>query len=144
MSKQKSFRDTWKNQTELGKYFGISAIEVGKILMEHQLKDATTKAATQKAIDGGYAKATPLKDGTQHFLWNVTRIMAILSQSKPPLSQVDYWANEVKKIMEEADRLSNEGQDKLACLMYDSAYDEVPKHIRQEVKKRMEKEETTT
>lgn len=53
MAKKKRFGDLWKNQTELGKKFGLSAIAVGKILTERGLKDG--KAATKKALDEGYA-----------------------------------------------------------------------------------------
>lgn len=128
----------WSNQTELGKRFGISAIEVGKILIEHNLKDPKTKQATSKALSEGYANATPLKDGTHHYLWNIQKIQSILSEKYHRLSPVDYWVNEIKRIFQEADRLSEEGQDKLACLTYDLAYDEVPKDIRKEVQKKVE------
>lgn len=40
----------WSNQTDLGKKFGISAIAVGKILVEAELKDPITKRATKKAL----------------------------------------------------------------------------------------------
>jgi hypothetical protein len=63
MSKKK-FNRTWVNQTSLGNMFGLSAIKIGKILIELGLKDAQKGHATEKALSKGYALATPLKDGT--------------------------------------------------------------------------------
>jgi hypothetical protein len=71
MARARKFGDQWKNQTELGKRFGLSSIAVGKILSEHGLKEG--KQATKKAIDEKYAIFTPLQDGTPFYLWNVTK-----------------------------------------------------------------------
>ena len=68
MSKEKKFDQIWSNQTDLGKRFGLSAIAVGKLLVEEGLKDQKTKSATKKAQNEGYAKSTPLKDGTPYFM----------------------------------------------------------------------------
>ena len=68
MSKEKKFDQIWSNQTDLGKRFGLSAIAVGKLLVEEGLKDQKTKLATEKALNEGYAKSTPLKDGTPYFM----------------------------------------------------------------------------
>lgn len=135
----KKFRDMWTNQTELGKRFGISAIKVGKILIQHGLKDPNTKDATKKALEEQYAQFTPLKDGTHHYLWNIQKLQTLLGETQVPLDEVAYWVNEVKRILKEADRLAEEGQDKLAYLAYDFVYDEVPKHIRKKVRCIVEK-----
>ena len=136
--KKKKFREIWSSQTELGKKFGISAIEVGKILIQHGLKDPNTKKATQKALDDGYAQFTPLRDGTPHYMWNIEKVQGLLLEKHQALGQVDYWANEVKRILHEADCLSEKGEDKLAYLMYDSAYDDVPKNIVADVRRKVE------
>ena len=73
MSKEKKFNQIWSNQTDLGKRFGLSAIAVGKLLVEEGLKDQKTKLATEKALNEGYAKSTPLKDGTPYFMWNIEK-----------------------------------------------------------------------
>jgi len=73
MSKEKKFNQIWSNQTNLGKKFGLSAIAVGKILVKEGLKDQKTKSATEKALNEGYAKSTPLKDGTPYFMWNIEK-----------------------------------------------------------------------
>lgn len=136
--KKKKFREIWSSQTELGKKFGISAIEVGKLLIQYGLKDPNTKKATKKALDDGYAKFTPLRDGTPHYMWNIEKVQGFLLEKHQPLSQVDYWANEVKRILREADSLSEKGEDKLAYLMYDSAYVDVPKNIVADVRRKVE------
>lgn len=133
----KKFNQVWVNQTELGKKFGLSAIAIGKILVEHELK-AKNGQATQKAIEGGYAKSTPLKNGTPFFMWHLQRTKDLVSKKHVLLSKVDYWVNEVKKILSEAERLFEEGQDKLACMITDHVYEEVPQKIRVEVKAKIE------
>ena len=57
----KKFKQIWTNQTKLGEGFGLSAIRIGRILVEHGLKDPKSNQATSKAIQEGYAKSTPLK-----------------------------------------------------------------------------------
>ena len=140
MSKNQ-FNQEWCNQTELGKKFGISSIAIGKLLTEHGLRDLTTKSATSNAIDEGYAKFTPLKDNTPFYMWNIKKCKNIISKQHEELSQVDYHVNEIKKIIKEAERLCDIGQDKLGYMMYDCMYDEVPKQFRAEVKARIEAEE---
>jgi hypothetical protein len=137
VARKKKFREIWSNQTELGKKFDISAIEVGKILIQYGLKDPNTKEATKKALDDGYAKSAPLKAGTPYYMWNIEKVEGVLSQKHQTLNQVDYWANQVKIILQEADLLSEKG-NKLADYMYDSAYEEVPKDIVADVRHKVE------
>jgi len=134
----KKFSQVWVNQTELGKKFGLSAVAIGKILIEHELKDSKNGQATQKAIEGGYAKSTPLKNGTPFFMWHLQKTKDLVSKKHVLLSEVDYWANEVKKNLSDAERLFEEGQDKLACMIADHAYEEVPQKIRVEVRAKIE------
>jgi hypothetical protein len=68
----KKFNQVWISQTDLGKKFGLSTVNIGEILIEHQLKGPKSGGATQKAIEGGYAKSTPLKSGTP-FLCGISR-----------------------------------------------------------------------
>ena len=141
MSKGKKFNQIWSNQTNLGKRFGLSAIAVGKLLVEEGLKDQKTKSATEKAIKEGYAKDTPLKDGTPYFMWNIEKVRPLIEKDHKPLSKVDYWVNEVRRTVREAEGLAREGQDKIAYMIYDSAYDDVPKDVREEVQSIIEKED---
>ena len=82
MSKKKTkFSDIWVNQTVLGKQFGLSAIAMGKQLKELGLRSNETGTPTQEAIDNGFCKSTPLKDGTPFFMWNKAKV-AELMQAK--------------------------------------------------------------
>lgn len=141
MSKEKKFAQMWSNQTNLGKKFGLSAIAIGKLLVEEGLKDSKTKLATEKAINEGYAKSTPLKDGTPYFMWNIEKVRPLIEKDHKPLNKVEYWVNEVREVVKEAEKLAAEGQDKIAYMMYDSAYDDVPQNIREEVRAIIEKDE---
>jgi hypothetical protein len=131
---KKKFTSTWSNQTDLGKELGLSAIAVGKLLIEAGLKDSSTKLATEKALKEGYAKSTLLKDGTPYFMWNIEKVRPLISKDHKQLSKVDYWVNEVLEIGRETNRLADDGQDKLACIMIDCAFDDVPEDIVGEVR----------
>jgi hypothetical protein len=109
--------------------------------MEADLKDSATKLATKKALDEGYAKSTPLKDGTPYFMWNIDKVRGLIAKDHQPLSKVDYWVNEVQKMLKQAEKMCNEGNDKLGFMLADSVYDEVPKDIRQEVRAKVEQSE---
>ena len=95
--KKKKFSQIWSNQTDLGKKFGLSAIAVGKILIEHGLKDLQTKYATEKALTSGYAKSTPLKKGTPYFMWNYQMVKSLIQQEHDPLSEVRLLDTRSKK-----------------------------------------------
>ena len=141
MSKEKKFNQIWSNQTNLGKKFGLSAIAVGKILVKEGLKDQKTKSATEKALNEGYAKSTPLKDGTPYFMWNIEKIRPFIAKDHQPLSTVEYWVNEVRSILKDAEALCDNGNDKIGFIIYDSAYANVPKNIKEEVRKIIENKE---
>jgi hypothetical protein len=136
MAMAKKFSDLWKNQTELGKLFGLSSIAVGKILSEHGLKDG--KQATKKALDEEYATFTPLKDGTPFYLWNTSKVSQIISRKHNPLTDIEIHVNNVKARLRETDRLYDSDSvtdQKLASLMMGTENDEVPSKIRDEVKR---------
>lgn len=135
---KKKFNQKWTNQTELGEQFGLSAINIGKIMVEHGLKDPKSNQATSKAIQEGYAKSTPLKNGSSFFMWDRRKLKALISQKHAPVSTVDFWAHKVRSCLLEANKLMEDGQDKMASLMIDYMYEEVPENIRKEVKAKVE------
>lgn len=137
---KKKFNQEWCNQTELGKKFGISAIEVGKLLAKYGLRDLSTKSATEKAINDEYAKFTPLKDGTQFYMWNIRKCKKLISQEHEELSKIDLYANEIRTMIKEAERLDSIGQDKMAYFIWDGLYDDIPKEFREAVKAKIENE----
>ena len=128
------FRDTWSNQTDLGRRFGLSAVAIGKLLIARELKDTKTKMPTPKALEGGFAKATPLKDGTPFFMWNAQKIEPLISQSHEKLSRIDRYAMDACKLMQEIDGMFARGEDKAACLTQDCLFGDVSADIRDEVK----------
>jgi len=137
-NKEPKFNQMWSNQTNLGKKFGLSAIAVGKLLIEAGLKDPITKQATEKAISEGYAKSTPLKDGTPYFMWSIEEVRPLIAKDHEPISKVDYYVRRVQDALKQAQELDKIGQDKIACMLEDCAYDDVPKDIREEVKAKIE------
>lgn len=139
---KRKFNDIWANQTNIGKLFGLSAIKVGEKLIEHGLKDKTTKKATDKALEGGFAKETPLKDGTYFCMWNKHQIKLILSQEVKPLTTEQRWINEVLTRKKAIDVEYNTGSDKLACLMMDSVFDDIPQEYLPKIKAYFEQNET--
>lgn len=122
-------RIRWSNQTDLGKMFGISSIAVGKELITFGLKDAVTKAPTEKALLEGYALSTPLKDGTPYFMWDRQRVKGLLGEKHQRLTPVEKWANEVLVVYRSAEAASKRGEDKLGRLMVDTAFENVPKDL---------------
>lgn len=135
MAKKKKFN--WASQTEIGKRYGLSGIAVGKILISCGLKAGNK--ATEKAISEGYATFTPLKDGTHHYMWNISKVKPLLEKEHPPLSKVDLWANKVKSIIKHADKLLDEG-DKVGYWMMDCAFEDVPAELVVQVKEKVNHE----
>lgn len=136
--KHKKFRDTWASQSQLGSHYGLPAIAVGKELIKAGLKDSETKQPTSNALSSGYAISTPLKDGTPFFMWNMKKVNAILSSDHQKLTATEFHVRNVQKALKNAERMANEGQDKLAYIYLDSVYDDVPKEIREKVRRIVE------
>ena len=126
------------NQTELGKKYGLSAIAVGNLLKDAGLKDRTTGDATPRAVEEGFAVATPLKDGKPFFVWNVEKVGGLIAERHEPLSKVDFWVNEVMVDLKKINEAWEAGDDKAACVMLDLLYDAVPKDVAAEVRLRTE------
>ena len=91
------FRDEFRTQTQLGELFGVSAITIGKILMECGLRDKTTKYATPKAIHERFAEFTPLKDGTPFYMWSERKVGPLIEQKYKRRSEEDIWYDRLKK-----------------------------------------------
>jgi len=122
MSKQRPprFRDVWVNQTELGKHFNMSAIAIGKKLVELGLRTAT-KAPTELATAEGYCRFTPMKDGTPFYLWNKDKVGALLrSAGVRQLSHAEVEARETAQSLIQAHAQAEAtGIDKLWYFMVD-------------------------
>lgn len=123
--KQGKFRDIWVNQSRLGKAFNLSAVAIGKKLKELDLRQADG-TPTAKALTEGYCRAAPLKDGTPFFLWRKEKVKHLLQASGlKTLSEREMRCKELAERLIEAERLFDQGQDKMAYLIQDEVYDEM-------------------
>lgn len=111
MAKKKNkWAKTWVSQTDIGHYYGLSAIKVGRVLAELGLKDKA--GATQRAIDGGFAVSSPLADGTQHWRWHKAKVLRAFDEhGLDRVSKQDQAASRLKK---EAATLFNQHKPDLA------------------------------
>lgn len=97
--KRLRFKDIWVNQTELGKYFGIGAVAIGKKLREVGLR-SEDKEPTEKAKTEGYCTFTPMQDGTPFYLWNKEKVAeAFRSIGMSHLNETEAQAYETAKIL---------------------------------------------
>ena len=123
--KQEKFRDIWVNQSTLGKAFNLSAVAIGKKLKELELRQADG-TPTAKALSEGYCKATPLKDGTPFFMWHQAKVKSLLQSSGlQSLSEREMRCKELAESVIEAERLFDQGQDKVAYMIQDEVYDQM-------------------
>lgn len=133
------FTQKWASQTDIGRPYGLSGIAVGKVLIEAGLRDAVTKQPTSQALAEGWAIATPLQDGTPHFMWSRTKVAGLLAD-RPKLSRAEQYAYDVRRSLREADRLLAQGEDKLASFALDAAWDAVPAALRDAVRQILEQQ----
>lgn len=135
MSKKKlKFKDVWANQTDIGKLFGLSSIKIGEMLTGFGLKDPNTKKATERATKEGFARETPLKDGTYFCMWHKQKVKSLLSNSAKPLTEEEIYINDAIKRKRDIEKMWNDGQDKLAYIMMDTFYDDIPKEYRPKIR----------
>lgn len=140
MSRKKGkFSSRWASQTRLGRAYGLSGVEVGKILIGTGLKDPATGQPTGQALAEGWATATPLRDGRPHFMWSGQKVRPLLRSFHPEISQAQRHANDVLKTYRAAERQAAAGEHKLGILMADCAYDDVPEAMHDEVRQLVER-----
>lgn len=126
MSKNKQkFSDIWVNQTTLGKKFNLSAVAIGKKLKELGLREANGNPST-KALEEGFCRSTPLKDGTSFYLWHKSKVAELLkSGGLQSLTEQEIRCKELAETLVEASKLSERGDDKIACMMEDEVHDKM-------------------
>ena len=99
----------------------MSAIAVGKKLVEMGLKGAD-KQPTERALSEGFCRSTPLKKtGTPFFLWNKNKVAELLRSSG--LQQLDSAEAEAyetaRALIAAAKEAAETGMDKLFFFMVD-------------------------
>ncbi len=145
MGGRNDFQREWGNQTDIGRHFGMTAVALGRFLIAQGLRDPVTKQATSHALDDGYAKATPLKDGTPFFLWNRQKLGGMLKGAGVRMaSPVEYHTKRVYAEMSQLlrSRDDDDGSDKMARYAWEmwpdvmrDAVGDAPKDIRDTVSK---------
>src|SRR5665213_727573 len=80
MTKKKTTTD-YQSQTDLGTTFGVSAIEIGKILIANKLKYKDTKLPTDKAYKEDYAIPRKTSSGDNWYLWNKAKVEPIIRKA---------------------------------------------------------------
>ena len=133
---QQSTADTWLNQTQLGRYFGLTAVGVGRKLAELGLK-GENKLPTARALQGGYCRPHPLRDGTPFFLWHKEDVCGLLrAAGLQQLSREEADAYQSAQALLAAARKAHKtGDDRLFCLLAeeipDSQYEYVNTRLEQ-------------
>jgi hypothetical protein len=128
------FRNNWATQSEIGKKFGVSAVAVGKILNENGLRDLSTKLPSEKAMSEEWCVSTPLKDGTPHYMWSIKKVEGLIGQQGvKAIDKSEQVADEIIRQIKTSNRLLDRGEDKLAYLGLEAAFDEVAKDLREKV-----------
>ena len=132
------FKQTWKNQSELGLIYGKSAIAVGKALTELGLKDSSTKNPTDMALTEEIAKSTPLKDGTAFYLWHKTKACGKLD-SLEGWERISQEQRDLQRLTKKYISLIKEGNRSLDRGEHHAIADglwEEAKSVRKQIKKR--------
>lgn len=81
MAKQSNnFAKKYRSLTDLGGVFNLSAIAVGKKLIEFGVRNADG-SPTEKSLEDGVAVSTPLKNGTPHFRWHFHKCRELLCKN---------------------------------------------------------------
>jgi hypothetical protein len=100
----KKFAELWKNQTELGKRFGLSSIGVGKILSEHWLKDG--KSATRMRWTNDMPPSSPWRMALRSISGTWRKLLASSELVHKPLSDVaDYNGTTSERLLAKFKRL---------------------------------------
>lgn len=127
------FKDQYKNQTELGKIYGLSAREIGKKLAEFGLKEGAVP--TKKALDEKIAISAPLKDKTPFYMWDVKKIKGIFKEKEIKENKFyrycKHFLKEYRKIEEEDDG------SKIARISYEFLCEDVEDKVGKELAKRI-------
>lgn len=137
----KEFKKTWATQTDIGHHFKLSAVAVGKLLSEAGLRDGATREPTLRALNEGFAKSTPMRNGRAFFMWNRTKIGDLLRDKG--LEKVSPVEAETARVFSEMRRYLNTtwDSDKMERLVwqtldvvFEDTMQKVDKGIRRDVR----------
>ena len=108
MSKKSRFATVWASATDIGRQFGLSGIAVNRVLEREGHRDPALKAPTAAALAEGWALATPLADGTPHFMWSRRKVASLLGATQSRLTPSEA---RTESLLREICRLEREHPD---------------------------------
>lgn len=130
---KRSFSKTYASLTDIGRTFGMSAIAVGRRLDEAGLRDPGTRRPTGTCLARGTAVATPMRDGTQHFMWDRRTVAALLRSDRAPLDRLEAAVFDFRRAYHAFEREADAGFDKMAYLGLQGTIEDLPADIRFDV-----------
>lgn len=71
-------------------------------------------------------------------MWNRKKIIALFSQCIRVLTEEERYINVAIERKKEMEKLWKEGEDKLACIMSDTVYDDIPEKYRSKIREIIE------
>ncbi|MEK7435117.1 MAG: hypothetical protein AABZ74_18445 [Cyanobacteriota bacterium] len=136
----------WVTQTQMGLYFGLSAIAIGKKLIELGLKDS--KRPTKKAFDENLAKVFFYKPKIESFLWDkeiinlIKKITPLVNIKTKKDVEIDKYVKKAIKQCAEAEilnlkaiELDDSFLEEESRYLFETAFDDVPDNLMSDVKK---------
>ncbi len=134
---KRTFTKTYAGLTEIGRPFGLSAIAVGRRLDQAGRREDVTHAPTADSLSSGWARSTPLRDGTPYFMWHRRRVSGLLGDADARLDRLSQAEFDFRRAHRSLKREADAGNDKLAYLGMQLTIEEIPSDIRLEVLRRV-------
>lgn len=118
--------NSFVTQSTIGKWFGISSRDVGKILTKQGLKDKDR--ATEDALRKGFAKEARTRSDVAFPVWDAYKVSVLIDKAlgiveKPYLDSLE---SQVGEAIIEAERYRADGEAILADLILEQACEGVP------------------
>ena len=129
---RQTFANTWVNQTNLGKQFGLSSVAMGKKLKELGLRGADGQPA-EHALSEGYCRSTPLKDGTPFFMWNRQKIEELMQLNG--YQRLDVQEVKARELADEWVRIHKQYQEAIYGVEEELLFEEA-RDVEKEAKRR--------
>lgn len=124
-NKKGSFKNTWGNLTEIGHLFGLTAVKLGAELKKRGYREESGRPS-EESIAKGLAKATPLANGREHFMWHKKLLPEALraeglKQVGSPSDKAFKVASKIFDMVSKGEKMERIGEDKMAIFIYDEA-----------------------
>ncbi|TGG85840.1 MAG: hypothetical protein ERJ67_00705 [Aphanocapsa feldmannii 277cV] len=133
MALRLSQHDPWITLTDLGRMFGISAVQCGRVLSDASLRDHDG-LPTKEAVDQGYAYRRPEQNANRSTLWHQSHCEQLLRQNGlEPVDEtrlVEQWV----ELLEALD----EGSPSILADPQDMAAEEMPMELVGRVNQRLQ------